>query len=186
MIFFTTLLEDRPYLPRGLTRVEKQSRHGVLKISRFRRGLLVLGIAAVFWIAITAWSAKVLSRAICLSVNGRTSVRRNDDTPRWEHRRVATGVPSAGSIPPAGSPPLLLGKSAATRLENRGCEWFGSPQQLARLPSCGSKGKTQIPSSDLALVHSGPPHEGAHHPPALVRSVCSHRKVARHSRRWRL
>src|SRR5262249_2366939 len=34
-----------------------------------------------FSMAITAWSAKIFSRAICLSVNGRTSVRRIVITP---------------------------------------------------------------------------------------------------------
>ena len=34
-----------------------------------------------FSMAITAWSAKVVTSSICLSVNGRTSARSNDQTP---------------------------------------------------------------------------------------------------------
>src|SRR5262245_28249518 len=60
--------------------------------------------------AITAWSAKVLSRSICRSLNGRTSVRRIEITPiawparirgtanmvRWPTRR-ARSLPSGYS-----------------------------------------------------------------------------------------
>ena len=39
--------------------------------------------------AITAWSAKVWSRAICLSENGSTSVRRIPMAPIARHREAA-------------------------------------------------------------------------------------------------
>ena len=43
-----------------------------------------------FSMAITAWSAKVLSSAICLSVNGRTSSPANHESPRSQCLRAAT------------------------------------------------------------------------------------------------
>ena len=43
-----------------------------------------------FSIAITAWSAKVLSSAICFSENGRTSSPPNQRSRRWGLPRVAT------------------------------------------------------------------------------------------------
>ncbi|CAM5181765.1 hypothetical protein BTHI11S_02076 [Bosea thiooxidans] len=52
-----------------------------------------------FSMAMTAWSAKVCSRAICFGVNGRTSVRRTTDAPCFRPRaaaepRVWSGAPS--------------------------------------------------------------------------------------------
>ena len=45
-------------------------------LAQFRVALLSSLNSRTFSMAITAWSAKVLSRSICLSVKGRTSVRR--------------------------------------------------------------------------------------------------------------
>ena len=55
--------------------------------------------------AITAWSAKVSSSSICLSVNGRTSVRRTSDhadadLPRWSRGAAKTSdAESAAEVP---------------------------------------------------------------------------------------
>ena len=57
-----------------------------------------------FSIAITAWSAKVLSSETCLSVNGRTSVRRISiaprETPFTEQRRCEDGPNTVTSSKP--------------------------------------------------------------------------------------
>ena len=51
-----------------------------------------------FSIAMTAWSAKVLSRLICFSVKGRTSVRRITIAPIATPSRI-NGVPSTVRVP---------------------------------------------------------------------------------------
>ena len=45
-----------------------------------------------FSIAITAWSAKVVTSSICLSVKGRTDFRHNDSTPIGVPSRIS-GTP---------------------------------------------------------------------------------------------
>ena len=51
-----------------------------------------------FSMAITAWSAKVLRSAICLSVKGRTSVRRMRIAPIGRPSR-SSGAPSTDRVP---------------------------------------------------------------------------------------
>ena len=53
-----------------------------------------------FSIAITAWSAKVVTSSICLSVNGRTSERTIDMTPMGVPSR-SNGTPSMVRKPPS-------------------------------------------------------------------------------------
>ena len=44
--------------------------------------------SVTFWMAIAAWSAKVLSRSICLSLNGLTSLRRMTSAPIASPSRI--------------------------------------------------------------------------------------------------
>ena len=52
-----------------------------------------------FSIAITAWSAKVVTSSICLSVNGRTSNRVKIDDADQASPSRSSGTPSDGSEP---------------------------------------------------------------------------------------
>ena len=63
------------------------------RLAQFRVALLISWNSRTFSMAITAWSAKVLRRAICLSVKGRTSKRRIAITPIGIPSR-SNGVPS--------------------------------------------------------------------------------------------
>ena len=88
-----------------------------------------------FSIAITAWSAKVLTSSICLSVNGRTSERVNMITP--------IGVPSRRSGTPSTVryPPVLLCSDHGDildRLAHRRHEQLCRREPLARAPILGS------------------------------------------------
>ena len=81
-----------------------------------------------FSMAMTAWSAKVLSSAICLSVNGPASGRADDDRPDRLRRRGA-------SAPPAGFGSRLRGALEDSRSpgpERRRRSWTTEPLRIAR------------------------------------------------------
>ena len=74
--------------------------------------------------AMTAWSAKVLSSSICLSLNGRTSVRRIDDDA------------DRGVIPHQGRGEN--GPKPGAQLERLGLHEFAARKVLDGCRECGS------------------------------------------------
>ena len=60
------------------------------RLAQFRIALLDLLEQRTFSMAMTAWSAKVSSSSICLSVNGSTTVAPNRDGPDQRRPLVAT------------------------------------------------------------------------------------------------
>src|SRR5215831_2865717 len=82
-----------------------------------------------FSMAITAWSANVLSRAICFSVNGRTSVRRMTIAPIGTPSR-SMGVASMVRLPVASCRGLDSGYSVSSSAA-RSWMWMGAAYRRA-------------------------------------------------------
>ena len=96
------------------------------------RARLHLVEQATFSIAITAWSAKVWTNSICLSVNGLTSVRCKEDRANWGRLHAAAVRPIASCNARAAAPrcAYIPGRRARRRFGSAGL-----PAQFFQRPS---------------------------------------------------
>ena len=102
--------------------------------------------------AMTAWAAKVCSSAICLSVNGRTSVRYTISTPTEAPSR-SSGVASAVRTLATCVTSVRWGSSSTSR--ERSGSWVVCRSRIARpLGSARLMGKRRFVSSRPSLVAS--------------------------------
>ena len=103
--------------------------------------------------AMTAWSAKVFSSSICLSVNGRTSARADDDRRRWARRRGAAARrgccgsrrPRESPAPRTRDPPARRGRgrSAASRIARPSHGVSAGPHREARWSGLDALGRAR-------------------------------------------
>ena len=116
--------------------------------------ICVLGILnRAFSMAMTAWSAKVLRSAICLSVKGRTSVRRIMIAPMGSPSRSSGAAKNGLNTLRATSPTIREVGSSARRHEHES-PW----DQELHVPV----GDPRLDGSNLAMASRGPPKMNCH------------------------
>ena len=140
-----------------------------------------------FSIAITAWSAKVCSSAICLSLNGRISVRRSSDNPdrlalaQHRHRQhganTGVGVWECRQSPRCPGNPLPSSDSVSRR-----CTGLPSTKARPAVQSAGDRPFLEI-NIDRAVMRA---ESAGHCPPSGARRHRWPRKARTRSRRWHL